>query len=232
MTAVFYTGLTGKHLSVVQSLQTSVPEFADIGCFRDCPSTVLEMVRAILKKGLYPIARRRYQSVAGMLRDFEELSDRIEGKGITHWALWETGRERVRRTIQSNTAFHYICREEKLYPLRAATEAGEEVSLLDPAFFCKTDHTPVVLMGSGGMGKTTALLRMAYYQKKRILPWSRQLHIFRCLTGRTEGIRIFRTVFLKTCVLNHIRTAWRRRVMNCTDCCLLRSAQNRGSVRC
>lgn len=85
MTAVFYTGLTGKHLSVVQSLQTSVPEFADIGCFRDCPSTVLEMVRAILKKGLYPIARRRYQSVAGMLRDFEELSDRIEGKGITHW---------------------------------------------------------------------------------------------------------------------------------------------------
>ncbi len=170
MTAVFYTGLTGKYLSVVQSLQTSVPEFADTGCLRDCPSTVLEMVRAILKKGLQPIARRRYQSVAGMLRDFEELSDRIEGKGITHWALWETGRERVRRTIQSNTAFHYICREEKLYPLRAATEAGEEVSLLDPAFFCKTDHTPVVLMGSGGMGKTTALLRMAYYQKKTYSP--------------------------------------------------------------
>ena len=170
MTAVFYTGLTGKHLSVVQSLQTSVPEFADTGCLRDCPSTVLEMVRAILKKGLQPTARRRYQSAAGILRDFEELSDRIEGKGITHWALWETGRERVRRTIRSNTAFHYICREEKLYPLRAATEAGEEVSLLDPAVFCKTDHTPVVLMGSGGMGKTTALLRMAYYQKKTYSP--------------------------------------------------------------
>ena len=37
MAAVFYTGLTGKHLSVVQSLQTSVPEFADTGCLRDCP---------------------------------------------------------------------------------------------------------------------------------------------------------------------------------------------------
>lgn len=44
------------------------------------------------------------------------------------------------------------------------------MSLLDPAFFCKTDHTPVVLMGSGGMGKTTALLRMAYYQKKTYSP--------------------------------------------------------------
>ena len=171
MTAVFYTCLTGKRLALEQSLRTSVPDISGAECLQGCPSTVISMVRTILKKGLETIPRRRYQSAAQMLTDLEELEDRIEGKGITHWALWETGREKVIKTIKENTALGYICEKEKLYPLRGTTESGEQVSLTDTEFLYGIENRkPLFLIGSGGMGKTTALLRMGYHQRKEYSP--------------------------------------------------------------
>lgn len=171
MTAVFYTCLTGKRLTLTQSLRTSVPDISGAECLQGCPSTVISMVRAILKKGLETIPRRRYQSAAQMLTDLGELEDRIEGKGITHWALWETGRAKVIKTIKENTALGYICEKEKLYPLRGTTESGEQVSLTDTEFLYGIENRkPLLLIGSGGMGKTTALLRMGYHQSREYSP--------------------------------------------------------------
>ena len=171
MTAVFYTCLTGKRLALEQSLRTSVPDISRAECLRGCPSTVISMVRTILKKGLETIPRRRYQSTAQMLTDLEELTDRIDGKGITHWALWETGRSHVIRTIKENKAFGYIADTKKLYPLDALEENGEKHSLLEPEFlYGEKKRKPILLLGSGGTGKTTALLQMAYYQKKEYSP--------------------------------------------------------------
>ena len=171
MTAVFYTCLTGEPMTVMQSVWKSVPDISGAECLQGCPSTVISMVRRILKKGLETIPQRRYQSAAQMLTDLEELEDRIEGKGITHWALWETGRAKVIKTIKENTALGYICEKEKLYPLRGTTESGEQVSLTDTEFLYGIENRkPLFLIGSGGMGKTTALLRMGYHQRKKYSP--------------------------------------------------------------
>ncbi|MDO5346714.1 MAG: hypothetical protein Q4E91_13360, partial [Lachnospiraceae bacterium] len=171
MTATFYTCLTGKRLSAMQIVRSTVPDISGAECLRDCPSTVISMVRTILKKGLAAIPRRRYQSAEEMLTDLEELKDRIDGKGITHWALWETGRANVRKAVNSNTALRYIGEEEKVYPLRGTLESGERVSLMDMSFvYQQRDDRPLLLLGSGGMGKTTALLRMAYHQKREYAP--------------------------------------------------------------
>ncbi len=167
LTAVFYTCLTGKRLSAVQMIRSSIPDVSEAECLRGCPDTVVSMVRKILKRGLSSVLRRRYQSAERMREDLEELEDRINGKGITHWALWESGRGNIVRAVKNNKALEYIREEEKTYPLLGVTESGERVSLMDMEFvYRQSGGRPLLLLGGGGMGKTTAMMRMAYRQKK------------------------------------------------------------------
>ena len=166
LTAVFYRCISGKALTPMQVIRNTVPDISQAECLADVPETVRSMVRSILKKGLSSLAGRRYQNAGQMRMDLEELQDRIDGKGITHWALWEMGRGAVQSAVKKNPALAYIRDEEKLYPVAAETADGERRTLeevlertLGP------EGSSALLLGSGGAGKTTALLRAAYMQK-------------------------------------------------------------------
>ncbi len=165
VTAVFYRCITGRKLTAMQMISRAVPALSDAECVKGMPDTVLGMLQRIMKRGLAPSIRLRYPDVPAMRKDLEELQDRIEGKGITHWALWEVGRASILRTVKANPALDYIREEEKLYPIAGAHSDGKRVTL--PELFqsvIMSEGCPAVLLGSGGMGKTTALLRMAYLQ--------------------------------------------------------------------
>lgn len=187
LTAVFYRLLTGKSLSILQTIRGQVPDIADAPCLLDVPDTVYSMVKRILKRGLSSLVSRRYQTVTQMRQDFEELQDRIDGKGITHPALWEMGKANVLRVIRTNPAFRYIKEEEQLYPILGETRQNEVVSLAE---FIKKMISPngesIFLIGNGGAGKTTALLRAAYLQPKKYSSTS-PAFLYLSLYGWSEG---------------------------------------------
>ena len=66
------------------------------------PQTVSSMVGTILKRGLHTLSRRRYQSIGQMRQAFQELLDRIDCVGVTHWSLWENGKRSVEELIKIN----------------------------------------------------------------------------------------------------------------------------------
>lgn len=165
LTAVFYRLLAGRKLSVLQTVCGQVPDVSEVSCLAAMPDTVCSMVRKILRRGLAVLTSRRYQTAEQMRRDLEELQDRIEGKGITHPALWETGRSNIIRAISSNPALSYIKEDENLFPVIGENSQGEAVSL--EALIEETvspEGSSVFLLGDGGAGKTTALMRAAYLQ--------------------------------------------------------------------
>ena len=165
LTAVFYRMLSGQNLSVLQTVRGQVPEIAYVPCLATVPETVRSMVRKILKRGLAVLVSKRYQTAEQMRTDLEELQDRIEGKGITHPALWETGRANISRAVRLNPALEYIRQEEKLYPILGETDCGETIAL-DALVqqMVSPGGVSAFLLGSGGAGKTTALMRAAYLQ--------------------------------------------------------------------
>ncbi len=165
LTAVFYRCITGRALTVLQMTRQTVPDLSDAKCLQGMPDTVISMLRHILRRGLAPSSSRRYRNGSAMRQDLEELQDRIEGKGITHWALWEMGRSSVAHMVKANPALEYICEEEAVYPIAGQREDGTAVTLSELyQTFAAAEGNSFVLLGGGGMGKTTALLRMAYLQ--------------------------------------------------------------------
>lgn len=165
LTAVFYRILSGQNLSLLQAVRGQVPDIRGVPCLAAMPETVCSMVQKILKRGLAILVPKRYQTVEQMRADLEELQDRIEGKGITHPALWETGRANISRAVRQNPALGYIGQEEKLYPVFGDTDCGETIAL-DALMhrLVSPGGSSVLLLGSGGAGKTTALMRAAYLQ--------------------------------------------------------------------
>lgn len=94
LTAVFYQCLTGTVPSQMQllGLVTPLPDFSEISMLAGCPETVLSQLKRILVKGLAAPPKRRYPTAEKMREDLAELEERLTGRGITHWALWESGR--------------------------------------------------------------------------------------------------------------------------------------------
>lgn len=181
--AVFYRCLAGRKLTPLQMIGNAPINVTEEnpGLLEGCPESALSMLRRILRKGLAVTPRRRYHRASQMMADLTELEDRIIGRGITHWALWENGRKQIRKALQENTALNYILDEKKIYPLYAETDDGKRISLLqdlwtsdDPqetaglpaaAGLQGASHAPVLLLGGGGMGKTTALFRLSCVQQ-------------------------------------------------------------------
>ena len=187
LTAVFYYLLMGKSLSVLQTVRGQVPNVTDAPCLLDMPDTVCSMVRKILKRGLSSLVSRRYQTIDQIREDLEELQDRIEGKGITHPALWEMGKANVLRIVQNNPALSYIKEEEHVYPIMVQTEQEEAISLSKLiSQVLSADGESVLLLGAGGAGKTTALLRSAYLQPKKYND-ATPAFLYLSLYGWTEG---------------------------------------------
>jgi len=182
LTAVLYVCLTGRKLTPLQMTGNSPLSLdpAEFPFLKDCPETVLSLLRRILRRVLEITPRRRYQNAEQMRADISELEDRILGRGITHWALWEAGRARIRRSLSENPALDYLQDEKRIYPLYAMSEEGEKIPLLPGAGSTPfhpfgrggASHTPILLLGGGGTGKTTTLLRIACGQDRRYTPAS------------------------------------------------------------
>ena len=187
VTAVFFYGLMNRTRTAYEMVDNKFQSLNNCKCLENQPVTVVSMIRTILQKGLASLPRRRYQSVAQMLEDVEELIDRIEGRGITHWALWESGYAEVKQIIQKNPAYHYLQDTDKLYPvffqaqtklLKTVPETHEQntksidLKQMRSILYGENGERErcFYIDGMGGMGKTTTLLRMVLSQKKQYLP--------------------------------------------------------------
>lgn len=164
--AVFYRSLMGRSLTISDMLQFRAPDAQDSPLLSDMPQSVASMVSAILRKGLHTLPRRRYQSIGQMRQAFLELLDRIDCVGVTHWALWETGMRSVEELIRVNPSLRYLKGDSNLYPIRLGQDGSVPLEqylnkLLSPA------GRSGVILGQGGMGKTTLLLHTASLLGKR-----------------------------------------------------------------
>lgn len=164
---VFYALLTGRPPAPEELTRRHPPDAADSPLLADVPPTVKTQVRRILRRGLCVLPDRRYRSCAEMRRDVEELENRLDGVGITHAALWEAGKRSIQRLTRQNPSLAYVERDAELYPLRIRPENGESM----PAqAFVESLAASALLLGDGGMGKSTALLRAALEGGSRYSP--------------------------------------------------------------
>lgn len=160
VTCIFYALLTGAPPTAVQMSRRNPPDAADSPYLVDVPATVKAQVGLILHRGLCTLPDRRYQRCTDMLRDFEELQRRIDGLGVTHAALWEAGRKSVQHLIKRNPSLGYVQREADLYPLRICFENGDSATAKEfMQAMRRGEAASTLLLGDGGMGKSTALLR-------------------------------------------------------------------------
>ena len=163
LTSVFYRCIAGRSLTVLETSQSGAPDISELPCVKGLPETALSMLRHILRRGLAVVPKRRYQTVAKFKHDLEELQDRIDGKGITHWALWESGRADINRIIKKNPAFSYIRETDSLYPLRCSRPDGTPEDFQSAFRKMRTpEGKSIFLLGGGGIGKTTAVLSAAF----------------------------------------------------------------------
>jgi len=167
--AVFYRCLMGRTLTLAEALQPKAPDGQDSPMLKDMPQTVISMVSTILKKGLHTLPRRRYQSIGQMRQVFQELLDRIDCVGVTHWSLWENGKRSVEELIRINPSLRYLKGENKLYPIRLEGECSVPLeSYLEHV--AAPEGKSGLILAQGGMGKTTLLLHTAMLRSKRYSP--------------------------------------------------------------
>lgn len=169
--AVFYRCLAGVPLTSFQMIRPAPPDVSGCDCLRDMPETVISMIKQILYTGLQSLPHRRYQNVVEMREAVQELLDRIEGVGITHWAIWEAGKKTVQKVIRDNPSFSYLNCADTLFPSNVAID---EEHILPMAEYMdsmvKEGGKHTILSASGGMGKTTALLRTITEQSSKYSP--------------------------------------------------------------
>lgn len=167
--AVFYRCLSGAALTPFQMSRPVPPDVSSCPCLEGLPDTVSVMVRQILRRGLHALPKRRYPSVKDMREAFQELLDRIDGVGVTHWALWESGRKIVERVIRENPGLAFLLDREALFPTRFRLPDGALVPASVSAML-NGQSRAAMLTASGGMGKTTAMLRGVIEQSKTYSP--------------------------------------------------------------
>ena len=185
--AVFYRCLSGAPLTSFQMIRPTPPDVAGCRCLEDMPDTVVSMVKQILYTGLQNLPHRRYQNTEDMRKAFRELLDRIEGVGITHWALWEAGKKTVQNIIHNNPSFSYLTDTDSLFPANVRIAEGESAGMDEyMGEMLKESGSHTILVAPGGMGKTTALLRTMTEQSSRYSP-TRPAIAYVSLYGWQEG---------------------------------------------
>lgn len=166
VTAVFYRLLTGVSLTSFQMIRPAPPDISGCPCVKDEPETVKVWVQEILRRGLQTLPGRRYQSVAQMQKDLEELIDRIDGVGVTHWALWEAGRKQADRMIRENPSLSFLRNAAQLFPL----QVSDGIQSFPAGPYIRNLRENCILLAGGGMGKTSSLLHLALSGEKRYSP--------------------------------------------------------------
>lgn len=167
--AVFFRCIMGRSLTLPETLQPKPPDGQDSALLKDMPQTVRHMVSRILRQGLHTLPRRRYQSIGGMRQAFQELIDRIDCVGVTHWALWENGQRSVAELVRINPSLRYLQNGAELYPIRLEGKTGMTLERYLEALLSPAGKSAIVL-GQGGIGKTTLLLHTAMLRGKQYSP--------------------------------------------------------------
>ena len=181
--AVFYRCLSGAAMTPFQMSRPVPPDVSALPCLRDLPDTVFVMVRQILRRGLQVLPKKRYLSVSAMREAFQELLDRIDGVGVTHWALWESGRRIVERAVRENPGLAFLRNDETLFPSRLRLPDGTLIPANLSGLICG-ENRAILLTASGGMGKTTAMLRGVI---ERPYSPAQSAMVYISLYGWTEG---------------------------------------------
>lgn len=78
--AVFYYCLTGRKITRLQMFRSSIPDITGVICQNSMKDDAVSILYKILKKGLAPVLRNRYQSLEQMKEDFAELESVMENK--------------------------------------------------------------------------------------------------------------------------------------------------------
>lgn len=167
--AVFYRCLMDRSLTLAETLRPKAPDGHDSPLLREATQTVISMVSSILRKGLHTLAKRRYQTIGQMREAFQELLDRIDCVGVTRWALWENGKRSVEELIRVNPALRYLQDADKLYPIRLEGEYSMSLEEYLTHMLAQ-DGASGMIIGQGGVGKTTLLLHMARLRGERYSP--------------------------------------------------------------
>lgn len=170
--AVFYRCLMGKPISIMQMIRPTPPDASVSPLLRDAPETARSLVRQIFQRGLHTLPEKRYQSANELRAAIKELLNRLDGLGVTHWALWEAGRRNVEKAIRINPALGYMRQTDALYPLRCRLGEAEPLAVQDCVASLMDGGASILLTGAGGMGKTTALFQAVRGSLYRYTPSS------------------------------------------------------------
>lgn len=97
--AVFFRVLTGRRPSEQEIMGRGPGKSLsrDLEIFAEEPLPAVWQAVRIVVRGLHVLARKRWQSVDQLRLEFEELIRRIDGKGISHSAVWESSRRSLKR---------------------------------------------------------------------------------------------------------------------------------------
>lgn len=154
--AVFFHMLMGRAMSEAeQSGKLRRRDLENAPVFQEEPATVVSKALSILRRGLHPLTRKRYQTTEELKADIKELLLRIDGFGVTPSALWEMSAAQADRREREEYLEQHIgldgidMERESLY--QKLRQGG-----------C------VLLKGPGGMGKSTLL---ALLQREHLKPY-------------------------------------------------------------
>ena len=147
--AVFFRILTGRRLGNEEILGRGPGKSLsqDLEIFAEEPLSAIWQTVRIVVKGLHVLSCKRWQSVRQMRLEFEELLRRIDGRGISHSAIWERSRREWKRFKQPRG--FYLTRNLSV-----------NASVMDASscFRQLGEGKLFLLTGPGGIGKTSFLL--------------------------------------------------------------------------
>lgn len=196
--AIFFECLTGHALDFSDVYKGELRVDANAKLLAGVCATAVEKAVAIMRKGLKLPPKQRYQSVQSLRNDLNELNRRIAGVGITHAALWEASRSGFRTRIGEDARYKYISTEGELFSCNVKTENGEIVPIYEALH--QTGNSHIELTGSGGMGKTTALL-MLWKEGTAAYSASRPVPVYVPLYRYKAGV----IPFIKGCLLERLK---------------------------
>jgi len=154
--AVFFRLLMGRPMTgAEQGGRLRRGEVEAAPAFRGEPATAVSKALSILRRGLHPLPRKRYQTTEDLAADLAELLRRIDGCGVTLSALWELSAAQAR----------VWAREPYLEQRIALDGAGTDRESLYRRL-CRGGA--VLLKGPGGMGKSTLLTLL---QREHLEPY-------------------------------------------------------------
>lgn len=154
--AVFFHMLMGRAMSEAEQRgKLRRRELENAPVFQEEPATAVSMALSILRRGLHPLTRKRYQTTEELTADIKELLRRIDGFGVTSSALWEMSAAQADRQV----------REE--YLEQSIDLNGIEMDR--KSLYQKLCQGGCVLLkGPGGMGKSTLLTLL---QRENLKPY-------------------------------------------------------------